>query len=279
MSAGDRDAVPVAHQFGEHFGALDHRDARVAGGHQLRVGGRHRRRLHHHVGTLDLLGAMTDPDLRAQLAQPPHAGVFGQVGAGDRVALVAQHLGDAAKACAADRVHLLVLGGSLGARALNHAVPAALARLPAAERPLVRHQCGADHLDAARAAYRAAGIEAEVVPFIDDMAAAYRWADLAICRAGALTVAELAAAGLPAILVPFPHAIDDHQYHNGQWLAQAGAALLIREAELDPPRLAVALDALLGDAARRAAMAAGARALALPAAARVVADACLEVAR
>lgn len=188
-------------------------------------------------------------------------------------------LADAAKACAADRVHLLVLGGSLGARALNHAVPAALARLPAAERPLVRHQCGADHLDAARAAYRAAGIEAEVVPFIDDMAAAYRWADLAICRAGALTVAELAAAGLPAILVPFPHAIDDHQYHNGQWLAQAGAALLIREAELDPPRLAVALDALLGDAARRAAMAAGARALALPAAARVVADACLEVAR
>lgn len=180
---------------------------------------------------------------------------------------------------AAERPHLLVLGGSLGARALNRALPGALARMPAASRPLVRHQCGAEHLDEARAAYRSAGLEAEVVAFIDDMAAAYRWADFAVCRAGALTVAELAAAGLPAILVPFPHAIDDHQYHNGRWLAQGGAAVLIREAELEPARLAAAIAELSGDPARRAAMAACARALALPAAASAVADACLEVAR
>lgn len=188
-------------------------------------------------------------------------------------------LADTPEAATTDHLHLLVLGGSLGARALNRALPAALAELPAADRPLVRHQCGANHLDDARAAYRAAGIEAEVVPFIDDMAAAYHWADFAVCRAGALTVAELAAAGLPAILVPFPHAIDDHQYHNGQWLAQGGAALLIREAELNPRQLAAAIAELSGDPAHRAAMAANARALALPAAASAVADACLEVAR
>lgn len=188
-------------------------------------------------------------------------------------------LADAPRAATAEHPHLLVLGGSLGARALNQALPAALAKLPAADRPQVRHQCGVSHLDDARAAYRAAGVEAEVVPFIDDMAAAYHWADFAVCRAGALTVAELAAAGLPAILVPFPHAIDDHQYHNGRWLAHSGAALLIREAELDPPRLAGAIAELSRDPTHRAAMAASARALALPAAASVVADVCLEVAR
>src|SRR5690606_22225128 len=139
------------------------------------------------------------------------------------------------------RAHLLVLGGSLGARALNRALPRALALLPAAARPLVRHQCGAEHLEDARAQYRAAGVEAEVLPFIDDMAAAYRWADFAVCRAGALTVAELAAAGLPAVLVPYPHAIDDHQFHNARWLEQGGAALILREAELDPRRLAEVL--------------------------------------
>lgn len=175
--------------------------------------------------------------------------------------------------------HLLVLGGSLGARALNRALPAALALLPAAQRPLVRHQCGAEHLDEARAAYRAAGVEAEVLAFIDDMAAAYRWADFAVCRAGALTVAELAAAGLPAVLVPYPHAIDDHQYHNARWLEQGGAALVLRESELDPQRLAAVVGEWVAAPAERAARAERARALALPDAAARVADVCLEVAR
>lgn len=180
---------------------------------------------------------------------------------------------------AAGRAHLLVLGGSLGARALNRALPAALALLPAAQRPLVRHQCGAEHLEDARAAYRAAGVEAEVLAFIDDMAAAYRWADFAVCRAGALTVAELAAAGLPAVLVPYPYAIDDHQYHNARWLERGGAALVLREAELDAQRLAAVVGAWAADPGQRAERAARARALALPEAARAVADACLEVAR
>lgn len=180
---------------------------------------------------------------------------------------------------AAARAHLLVLGGSLGARALNRAVPPALALLPAAERPLVRHQCGAEHLEDARAQYRAAGVEAELLPFIDDMAAAYQWADFAVCRAGALTVAELAAAGLPAVLVPYPHAIDDHQFHNARWLERGGAALILREAELDAALLAGMLRDWAGDSRRRAELAARARGLALPDAARAVADACLEVAR
>lgn len=175
--------------------------------------------------------------------------------------------------------HLLVLGGSLGARALNTLLPAALALLPPESRPVVRHQCGEAHVEAARAAYRAAGVTAEVLPFIADMAEAYGWADFAVCRAGALTVSELAAAGLPAILVPFPHAIDDHQYHNARWLADAGAALVFREAGLDAGQLAEAIAGLATDAGRRAAMAAQARARALPDAAAAVAAACLEVAR
>ena len=183
-----------------------------------------------------------------------------------------------------DRTHagparLLVVGGSLGARALNTLVPAALALLPTAARPVVRHQCGEAHLAAARAAYAEAGVEAEVLPFIADMAEAYGWADFAICRAGALTVSELAAAGLPAILVPYPHAIDDHQYHNARWLVQGGAALLFREETLDSVQLAAAVAELSTDPPRRAAMATQARGLALPDAAQAVAAACLEVAR
>jgi UDP-N-acetylglucosamine--N-acetylmuramyl-(pentapeptide) pyrophosphoryl-undecaprenol N-acetylglucosamine transferase len=173
---------------------------------------------------------------------------------------------------------LLVLGGSLGARALNLALPQALALLPAERRPEVRHQCGARGLDEAREAYAKAGVAAEVVPFVDDMAAAYAWADLAVCRAGALTVAELAAAGLGAVLVPFPHAVDDHQTRNAEALVAAGAAELIQERDLDITRLAQRLDALLHDRAQLRAMAAAARTLAKPDAAATIADACLEVA-
>ncbi|HEV2620506.1 MAG TPA: undecaprenyldiphospho-muramoylpentapeptide beta-N-acetylglucosaminyltransferase [Frateuria sp.] len=179
----------------------------------------------------------------------------------------------------AGRSRLLVLGGSLGARALNLALPRALALMPSEQRPTVRHQCGARGLDETRQAYGQAGVEADVVPFIEDMAAAYGWADLAVCRAGALTIAELTAAGLGAVLVPFPHAVDDHQTGNAQALVQAGGAQLIQERDLDVENLAQRLAVLLGDRARLAAMAAAARTQAKPDAAQAIAAACLEAAR
>jgi UDP-N-acetylglucosamine--N-acetylmuramyl-(pentapeptide) pyrophosphoryl-undecaprenol N-acetylglucosamine transferase len=174
--------------------------------------------------------------------------------------------------------HLLVLGGSLGARALNLAVPRALAQLTLAERPDVLHQCGNRGLDEARAAYAQAGVEAEVVPFIDDMAGSYGWADLAVCRAGALTLAELAGAGLGAVLVPFPHAVDDHQTRNAEVMVAVGAAELMQERDLDPQQLAQRLTLLLHDRPRLLAMAVAARTLAKPDAAEVIAAACIEAA-
>ena len=178
----------------------------------------------------------------------------------------------------AGRARLLVLGGSLGARALNEALPQALARLPHERRPEVLHQSGQRGEAEARAAYARAGVEARVVPFIDDMAGTYAWADLAVCRAGALTLAELTAAGLGAVLIPFPHAVDDHQTRNAEALVAAGAAQLIQERDLNVDALAQRLDALLGDRAQLVAMAAAARTLAKPDAAAVIAKACLEVA-
>ena len=178
----------------------------------------------------------------------------------------------------AARARLLVLGGSLGARALNLALPQALARLPSERRPELLHQCGQRGIDEARAAYAEAGVEAQVVPFIDDMAGAYAWADLAVCRAGALTLAELTAAGLGAVLVPFPHAVDDHQTGNAQALVDAGAAEVIQERDLNIDELAQRLDALLHDRTRLLAMATAARTLAKPDAAAAIARVCLEVA-
>lgn len=178
----------------------------------------------------------------------------------------------------AGRTRLLVLGGSQGARALNRTLPAALGRLHQAERPEVLHQCGERDQDAARAAYAEAGVEARVRPFIEDMAACYAWADLAVCRAGALTLAELAAAGLGAVLVPFPHAVDDHQTRNAQALCEAGAAELVQERDLEPETLAGRLRHLLADRERLLAMAWAARRLAKPDAAATIAGRCLEVA-
>jgi UDP-N-acetylglucosamine--N-acetylmuramyl-(pentapeptide) pyrophosphoryl-undecaprenol N-acetylglucosamine transferase len=177
-----------------------------------------------------------------------------------------------------DTPRLLVLGGSLGARALNLAVPQALAQLPMADRPQVLHQCGSRGLDEARDAYAKAGVDAQVVAFIDDMAGSYAWADLAVCRAGALTLAELTAAGLGALLVPYPHAVDDHQTHNAEALVAVGAAELIQERDLDAQQLAQRLATLLHDRARVTAMAVAARSLAKPDAAQVIARACMEVA-
>jgi len=143
------------------------------------------------------------------------------------------------------RLRLLVVGGSLGALALNQRLPEALARLPEANRPEVHHQAGRDKDAATRDTYRAQGVEAEVTAFIDDMAAAYDWADLVVCRAGALTVAELAAAGKPALFVPFPHAVDDHQTANARALVEAGAAALIAQRDMTAATLAERLTTLL----------------------------------
>jgi UDP-N-acetylglucosamine--N-acetylmuramyl-(pentapeptide) pyrophosphoryl-undecaprenol N-acetylglucosamine transferase len=174
-------------------------------------------------------------------------------------------------------LRLLVVGGSLGAQAFNDVVPKALAALPAARRPRVVHQSGRTHLAALQAAYRAAGVEAGAVEFIDDMAAAYADADLVLCRAGAMTVSEVAAAGVASLMVPFPHAVDDHQTTNARFLSERGAALLVPQAELTPEGLAARLDGL--DRAALLAMAERARALAKPDAAAQVADACEAIAR
>jgi len=172
---------------------------------------------------------------------------------------------------------VLVVGGSLGAQALNETVPAALALLTEAERPVVTHQSGARHLDALRAAYEQAGIRAELVDFIDDMAARYAEADLVICRAGALTVAELAVVGVASLLVPYPHAVDDHQTGNARFLANADAALLVPQSEFTAATLASQLRTLTRS--QLLAMAQKARALAKPDATRAVAEICMQVAK
>ncbi|EGW54665.1 UDP-N-acetylglucosamine--N-acetylmuramyl-(pentapeptide) pyrophosphoryl-undecaprenol N-acetylglucosamine transferase [endosymbiont of Tevnia jerichonana (vent Tica)] len=174
-------------------------------------------------------------------------------------------------------LRLLVLGGSLGAQALNETVPKALALLEPAQRPQVRHQAGERNFVVAQQAYRDLGISAEVKPFEEDMAAAYGWADLVICRAGALTISELAAAGLGAILVPYPHAVDDHQTRNAAFLVNAGAAQLLPQSELDAADLADRLSRLSADRGELMKMAGAARALAQPDAAERVGRACLEV--
>lgn len=185
---------------------------------------------------------------------------------------------EAREVCGEGRPRVLVLGGSLGARALNETVPAALAALPTECRPEVFHQTGERTREVARDAYRRHAVEARVASFIEDMAAAYEWADLVICRAGALTVAELAAVGRAAVLVPFPHAVDDHQTANAAFLVNADAARLLPESRLDATSLASLLGELLGDRNRLRAMGARARALGRPEAAERVADVCLEVA-
>ena len=174
-------------------------------------------------------------------------------------------------------LRLLIVGGSLGAKALNETVPEALALCPG--KFAIRHQTGEALRADTEARYARLGVEAEVTAFIQDMAAAYRWADLAICRAGAMTVSELAAAGLPAILVPFPHAIDDHQTANARYAADAGAALLIPQSELTPQRLSEQLNALTLAPESLQTLSRNALGLAKPAAARQVADACLSEAR
>ena len=179
-------------------------------------------------------------------------------------------------------LRLLVLGGSQGARALNNAVPTALAALRDMTlhniRFEVRHQCGEKMRDDAQRAYSDAGVAASVEPFIADMAAAYAWADLVVCRAGALTLAEVCATGIGSVLVPFPQAVDDHQTKNAQFLVERGAAILLKQDEQLAERLRDTLRDLAAAPAKRMAMAEAARALSRPDAAERVADIVLQVA-
>lgn len=177
-------------------------------------------------------------------------------------------------------LHLLVIGGSLGAAHLNAVVPAALAAMDASERPEIWHQTGKNNFDATQVAYDAAGVMTDtinLVPFIDDMAAAYAWADVVLCRAGAMTVAELAAAAMPSILVPFPHAVDDHQTANANYLADQQAAILIQQSQLTEQSLQQVLVSLTAE--KLQSMSGVAHKLALLNATTQVVDQCLAVAQ
>ncbi len=169
---------------------------------------------------------------------------------------------------------LLIVGGSLGAKALNEAVPKAIALV--GETMEVRHQTGESMCAATEALYASLGLKAEVVAFIQDMAEAYRWADLAVCRAGAATLSELACAGLPSILIPFPYAIDDHQTANARYLTEAGAAVLMPQPDLTPHYLAEKLKSLIQAPEQLQTMVRNAHALAKPDAALSVAEICLK---
>jgi UDP-N-acetylglucosamine--N-acetylmuramyl-(pentapeptide) pyrophosphoryl-undecaprenol N-acetylglucosamine transferase len=189
----------------------------------------------------------------------------------------------AAVAAPAERYHdrtgplrMLVLGGSQGALALNRTVPQALAQLSADERPAVRHQCGSLTLETAREAYEAQGVEVELMSFIEDMASAYAWADIVVCRAGALTVAELCAVGLPALFVPYPGAVDDHQTANARPMADAGAAVIIDESMLSAEVLAGQLREWLTNRSELLAKAEKAHGLDKPHALSRITELCLE---
>ncbi|MGB8692070.1 MAG: undecaprenyldiphospho-muramoylpentapeptide beta-N-acetylglucosaminyltransferase [Steroidobacteraceae bacterium] len=176
-------------------------------------------------------------------------------------------------------IRLLVVGGSLGAARLNSVVPHALAQLQGRFSLEVQHQAGERWIDNARRAYAEAGVRARVAPYIEDMAEAYGWADLVLCRAGALTIAELTAAGVGAILVPYPHAVDDHQTSNAQQLVSEGAALLIADRDLSAERLASELGVLCAGRGKLLAMAERARLLARGGAGAALADACMPYAQ
>ncbi len=173
-------------------------------------------------------------------------------------------------------LRLLVVGGSLGAQALNEVLPVALAQLDKKDRPIVVHQAGEKHIANLTQRYEQLAVEAEPKAFIDDMAAMYAWADLLICRAGALTVAELSAAGVASLLVPFPHAVDDHQTGNAHYLSDAGAALLMPQAEFTVEKVAALLQGMTREQCLD--MAIKARGLGMPEATTKVATICMELA-
>ncbi|MGB7816204.1 MAG: undecaprenyldiphospho-muramoylpentapeptide beta-N-acetylglucosaminyltransferase [Methylotenera sp.] len=174
------------------------------------------------------------------------------------------------------KLRLLVVGGSLGAAALNEVLPKALAGLPEQERPEIVHQAGEKHIAVLQANYQAAGVQADTKAFINNMAEMYAWADVVICRAGALTVAELACVGVASVLVPFPYAVDDHQTYNAKYLSDAGAAILIQQTEFNVQKATEILRSLTREACLE--MAIKAKKLAKPEATQTVAKICMEVA-
>jgi UDP-N-acetylglucosamine--N-acetylmuramyl-(pentapeptide) pyrophosphoryl-undecaprenol N-acetylglucosamine transferase len=173
------------------------------------------------------------------------------------------------------RLRLLVIGGSLGAVKLNEIIPQALAMIEQAERPEVIHQTGLKNIDSAKDSYNDAGVEAKVEAFIDDMPAAYEWADLVICRSGAMTVFELAAAGVASVLVPYPYAVDDHQTGNAHYLANTGAAIIRQQDELTTDWLVDVIKDFSANRKKLLDMAVAARKLAIPGSAKTIADACI----
>jgi UDP-N-acetylglucosamine--N-acetylmuramyl-(pentapeptide) pyrophosphoryl-undecaprenol N-acetylglucosamine transferase len=175
-------------------------------------------------------------------------------------------------------LRLLILGGSLGAKAINETLPQALAKLPEDKRPEVWHQCGEQHAQTTEAAYSGLGVKVKLTPFIQDMAQAYAWADYVVARAGALTVTEIIAAGLPAVFIPFPQAVDDHQTKNAQMLVKAGAADLIQQRSLSADKLADLFMARYQDRAELLSRAEQARALMQSHATALVAQFCMEAA-
>jgi UDP-N-acetylglucosamine--N-acetylmuramyl-(pentapeptide) pyrophosphoryl-undecaprenol N-acetylglucosamine transferase len=174
------------------------------------------------------------------------------------------------------KLNVLVVGGSLGAQALNEALPKALAMLSEQERPNVLHQTGKKHLETVQKLYAQAGVSADIRPFLEDMADQYARADVLICRAGALTIAELAAAGVASVLIPLPIAVDDHQTHNARFLSEHGAAVLLPQKELSVEKLAQLLRGFSRE--KLMAMAQAARSLAKPDATQQVAQVCVGLA-
>ncbi len=174
------------------------------------------------------------------------------------------------------KLNVLVVGGSLGAQALNEAMPQALAMMSEQERPKVLHQAGKKNLEAVRQLYERAGVRADIRPFLEDMANQYAQADVLICRAGALTIAELAAAGVASVLIPLPIAVDDHQTHNARFLSEQGAAVLLPQSELSAEKLAQLLRGFSRE--KLLAMAQAARSQAKPDATRQVVQVCAELA-
>jgi UDP-N-acetylglucosamine--N-acetylmuramyl-(pentapeptide) pyrophosphoryl-undecaprenol N-acetylglucosamine transferase len=172
------------------------------------------------------------------------------------------------------KLRLLIVGGSLGAVKLNEIIPSALAEINKDERPEVIHQTGLKNIESAKAYYSDADVEAKVEAFIEDMPAAYEWADLVICRAGAMTVFELAAAGIASILVPYPHAVDDHQTQNAFYLEKSGAAIIKQQNELSADWLADVISDFSRNRKKLLEMAVAARKLAIPGSAKTIADAC-----
>ncbi|MCW8910597.1 MAG: undecaprenyldiphospho-muramoylpentapeptide beta-N-acetylglucosaminyltransferase [Gammaproteobacteria bacterium] len=168
---------------------------------------------------------------------------------------------------------LLVFGGSLGASRLNEVVPQALVKIDAQQRPLIRHQAGIKNIEQAVNNYNTLNIKADVTAYIDDMAEAYAWADIVLCRAGAMSVSELAAAGVASILVPYPHAVDDHQTANAKYLSDRNAAILLQQNELTPDALLKILNGLTREATLE--MANKARQSGMPESTRLVAEQCL----